>query len=113
MSPPIRSSRDIILRTARWDEAVRFYGTTLGFPIVHRAESLVGFDTGAFVLYVEKGAAHGAVFDFLAADVAALKRRLLAAGCTLVEEDASVPRCYLQDPFGLVFNLGAKDSGIA
>jgi hypothetical protein len=24
----------------------------------------------------------------------------------LVEEDPSIPRCYLRDPFGLVFNLG-------
>jgi hypothetical protein len=31
---------------------------------------------------------------------------LLKAGCVVVEEDASVPRCYLRDPFGLVFNLG-------
>jgi len=24
----------------------------------------------------------------------------------VLEEDAAVPRCYLRDPFGLVFNLG-------
>jgi hypothetical protein len=23
----------------------------------------------------------------------------------VIEEDPSVPRCYLRDPFGLVFNL--------
>jgi hypothetical protein len=28
------------------------------------------------------------------------------AGCTLIEEDASVPRCYVRDPFGVVLNIG-------
>jgi len=31
--------------------------------------------------------------------------RVLAAGCALVEEDPAVPKCYLRDPFGLVFNI--------
>ena len=111
MTALVKSSRDVILRTGNWHEAVRFYETTLGFAVIHRSEGLVGFDTGAFVLYVEKGTDHGAVFDFLTADIAATKRRLTAAGCTIIEEDSGVPRCYLQDPFGLVFNLGTRDSG--
>jgi hypothetical protein len=73
---------------------------------------MVGFDTGALVLYVEKGAEHSPVFDFLTTDVQAAKERLVAAGCSIVEENPSVPRCYLKDPFGLVFNLGTKDSGV-
>jgi hypothetical protein len=30
---------------------------------------------------------------------------LLSAGCALVEEDPAVPRCYIRDPYGLVFNI--------
>jgi hypothetical protein len=33
------------------------------------------------------------------------KGRLLAAGCKIVEENPAVPRCYIRDPFGLVFNI--------
>ncbi len=105
MSPSIASSRDIILRTDRWAEAVSFYETVLGLKIIYRSDNLVGFETGAFVLYVEKGATHGPVFEFLSSDIQSQKNRLLAAGCSLLEEDASVPRCYLKDPFGLTFNL--------
>ncbi len=108
--PDIRSSRDVILRTDRWPEAVRFYAEVLGFKVSSRAPALVGFETGALQLYVEAGPPHGPVFDFLVADVAATKARLIAAGCTLVEEDPGVPRCYLCDPFGMVFNLGLKAS---
>jgi hypothetical protein len=42
--------------------------------------------------------------------VQAAKARLIASGCMLVEEDPAVPRCYLRDPFGVVFNLGLRDS---
>ena len=68
----------------------------------------MGYDTGSFRLHVEKGSAHGPVFEFLVPEVEPAKRVLLLAGCSVVEEDASVPRCYLRDPFGMVFNLRAK-----
>ena len=71
----------------------------------------MGFETGAFCLYVEKGKAHGPVFEFLVADVQAAKRRLVAAGCTVLEEDASVPRCYVRDPYGVAFNIGQAPAG--
>jgi len=112
MNDTIRSSRDVILRTERWHEALRFYETVLGFKIVYRDEKLVGFDTGTFVLYVEHGEPHGPVFDFLTPEVQALKTRLIASGCQLLEDNPGVPRCYLQDPFGLVFNLGTRGSGV-
>jgi predicted enzyme related to lactoylglutathione lyase len=101
----IRSSRDVIIRTEAWAQATAFYETVLGLTVTHRSETLVGFETGSFCLYVEKGPQHGPVFDFLVPDLEAAKRRLLAAGCTVVEEDASVPRYYLRDPYGIVFNL--------
>jgi catechol 2,3-dioxygenase-like lactoylglutathione lyase family enzyme len=110
VNPSIRSSRDVIIRTEDWAAATHFYATILGLPVAHRAEKMQGFETGSFCLYVESGPAHGAVFDFLVPDVQAAKRRLVAAGCVVLEEDASVPRCYLRDPFGLVFNLGRADT---
>jgi predicted enzyme related to lactoylglutathione lyase len=100
-----RSSRDVIIRTADWAKATRFYGSVLGLPVTHRSKKLMGFETGAFCLYVEKGAAHGPVFDFLVPDIQAAKRRLVAAACTVLEEDPSIPRCYIRDPYGVVFNV--------
>jgi catechol 2,3-dioxygenase-like lactoylglutathione lyase family enzyme len=108
--PDISSSRDVIIRTGNWSEAVRFYEKVLGFAVSSRTATMVGFETGAFRLYVEAGPAHGPVFDFLVADVAASKAQLLAAGCVLVEEDPNLPRCYLRDPFGVVFNVGRKSA---
>ncbi|HTX99816.1 MAG TPA: VOC family protein [Bacteroidota bacterium] len=102
------STREVIIRTNNFDEAVRFYGGDLGLPISHRGDSLVGFETGSFCLYVEKGRNHGPVFEFLVPDVQETKRKLVSAGCKVLEEDPSVPRCYMEDPYGLVFNIGPR-----
>jgi 2-hydroxychromene-2-carboxylate isomerase/predicted enzyme related to lactoylglutathione lyase len=114
---PFRSTRDIIVRTPAFEEATRFYEKTLGFRSTLREPPMVGFETGAFQLFVEKGApgstapaphsssSHGPVFDLRARDVKEKRADLVAAGCTVIEEDPSVPRCYLADPFGFVFNL--------
>jgi catechol 2,3-dioxygenase-like lactoylglutathione lyase family enzyme len=111
MASAFRSSREIIIRTDDWAEATKFYESVLGLPVSHRSESIVGFETGAFCLYVEKGKEHGPVFEFLVPDVQAVKRELVAAGCTVEEEDPSIPRCYIRDPYGVVFNLGPAPSG--
>ena len=37
--------------------------------------------------------------------VDAAKQRLLAAGCRVLKDEPQVPRCYVQDPFGLIYNL--------
>lgn len=107
MKRKFQSSRDVIIRTKSWSEATKFYGSILGLAITHESETLMGFETGAFCLYVEKGKKHGPVFEFLVPNVQAAKRRLIAAGCTVLEENPSIPRCYLRDPYGVVFNLGA------
>jgi predicted enzyme related to lactoylglutathione lyase len=106
MAENLKSTREVILRTEQWADAVKFYGSVLGLPVAYEADTMVGFETGAFRLYVEKGKPHAPVFEFLVRDVQTEKARLVAAGCVVVEEDPALPRCYLRDPFGLVFNLG-------
>jgi predicted enzyme related to lactoylglutathione lyase len=105
MSNTFKASRDVIVRTEKWSEALKFYGSVLGLPITHRSETIVGFETGSFCLYVEQGKEHGPVFDFLVPNIQVAKQQLVAAGCTIIEENPAVPRCYIRDPFGLVFNI--------
>jgi predicted enzyme related to lactoylglutathione lyase len=104
------STRDIIIHTAEFDEAVRFYRDVLGLATTMNSEKLVGFETGAFQLFVDGRSPlrTGPVFEFCVADVGATKKKLLAAGCELVSEDASIPRCYIKDPHGLMFNLNPE-----
>jgi catechol 2,3-dioxygenase-like lactoylglutathione lyase family enzyme len=105
MTSPFQSTREVILRTQKWSDAVTFYRTVLGLPLAYEQPTMVGFETGAFRLYVEKGPEHPPVFELLAADFETATGKLIAAGCTIVEEDPKLPRCYLRDPYGFTFNL--------
>jgi catechol 2,3-dioxygenase-like lactoylglutathione lyase family enzyme len=90
-------------------DAAKFYEKTLGLKPTMRKDGMIGFETGSFELFVEKGSpAHGPVFDFLVADLEAARKMLIAAGCTVEEDNASVPRLYMRDPFGLVFNVAKR-----
>ena len=110
MADNFLSSREVIIRTNAWEEATHFYQSVLGLPVTYRSKTMLGFETGAFCLYVERGAEHGPVFEFLVPDVHTAKAQLIAAGCTVEEEDASVPRCYIRDPYGVVFNIAPAAS---
>jgi predicted enzyme related to lactoylglutathione lyase len=106
VSDAYRFSRDVIIRSDKFSAAIEFYASALGLPVSHRSPNIVGFETGPLQLYVERGRQHAPVFELLVADVAAAKARLLAAGCVVVEEDAGLPRCYIRDPYGMIFNIG-------
>jgi catechol 2,3-dioxygenase-like lactoylglutathione lyase family enzyme len=109
MTQTFRAGRDVIVRTEDSDGAQAFYEGVLGFRRVSESPTMCGYEAGAFRLYVEKGPAHGPVFDFLVRDVAAAKAAALAAGCVLLEEDPAVPRCYVRDPYGVAFNIGLAE----
>jgi predicted enzyme related to lactoylglutathione lyase len=106
MANAFRSSREVIIRTDALAEAAEFYRSVLGLPVVQHSETLIGIETGAFCLYIEKGEKHGPVFEFLVTDLEDAKSRLVSAGCVVVEENAAIPRCYIRDPYGVVFNIG-------
>jgi catechol 2,3-dioxygenase-like lactoylglutathione lyase family enzyme len=102
------SSRDVLIQTESFSDAGSFYESVLGLRVSHRSDTMIGFETGSFCLYVEKGPAYGPVFEFYVADLEAAKTKLLAASCRIENEDPNVPRCYVRDPFGLIFNLAEK-----
>jgi catechol 2,3-dioxygenase-like lactoylglutathione lyase family enzyme len=113
MKTKITASRDVLIQTEKLDAAVRFYESVLGLRVTHKSETLAGFETGSFCLYVEKGPAYGPVFEFYVPDLKAAKKQLVAAGCRVENEDPTIPRCYVRDPFGLIFNLSEKKDGDA
>jgi catechol 2,3-dioxygenase-like lactoylglutathione lyase family enzyme len=108
MAELVRSSRDVIVRTPDAKAAAEFYEKVLGLTVTQRVGEIIGFETGSLQLFVEQGDALPVVLDFLVQDVQATKAALVGAGCTIVEENPDIPRCYIRDPFGLLFNLGQR-----
>ncbi|HET9393669.1 MAG TPA: VOC family protein [Candidatus Rubrimentiphilum sp.] len=107
----MKSTSDVMLRAKDLQEAKNYYNGVLGFPITSESERVIGFDTGSFILYFEPGEENGSVFEFEVDDLEEAKRNLIEQGCALVEEDPDLPRCYLRDPFGLIFNLTKSYGG--
>lgn len=101
----MKATNEVIFRVRDLDRVRSYYEGALGFPIVLETDGIIGFDSGALNFYFERGDPNGAVFEHTVENLQVAKKHLIAAGCTVVEENPSVPRIYLRDPFGLVFNI--------
>lgn len=52
-------------------------------------------------LFIERGP----VLEMTVASVEDAKVRLVKNGCVIVKDEPDFPRCYVRDPFGLIYNL--------
>jgi len=104
----MKSSRDILIQTTKMDAAAIFYEKVLGFQVFERNDQLIGFETGSFRFFIDKGKSYGPVFELFVPDLKQAKKTLVENGCRIEVEDPKIPRCYVRDPFGLIFNLAEK-----
>jgi hypothetical protein len=47
----------------------------------------------------------GGVLEVTVDNVEEAKARLVKNGCEIVKDEPDFPRCYVKDPFGLIYNL--------
>jgi len=47
----------------------------------------------------------GPVLEVTVDNVVDAKQRLVGEGCEVVKDEPDFPRCYVKDPFGLIYNL--------
>lgn len=94
-----------ILIQAEDPAAAAFYVEQLGFAITGETPEMISLHGEHINLFIERGPALGPVLEVTVADVDEAKRRLMAAGCVVVKDEPEFPRCYVRDPFGLIYNL--------
>jgi predicted enzyme related to lactoylglutathione lyase len=104
----VPASRDILLQTPDIEAAAKFYEQQLGLTIFMREPNMIGLEAGELRLYLERAPALGPVLEFFVPDLEAAKRSLTASGATIEAEDPSIPRCYIRDPYGLIYNIAGK-----
>ena len=104
----MKSSRDVLIQTKKMDVAANFYENVMGFKVFKRNEHIIGFETGSFRLFLDKGEPFGPVFEFITPHFEETKRKLMKAGCRVEDEDPKIPHCYMRDPFGNIFNLAEE-----
>lgn len=101
---------DIIIRTPNPKEAAAFYVKNLGFNITDETEDMISIRGRNINLFIEKGPAHGPVLEVLVEDVEATKKRLLRSGGKILLDEPHVPRVYIQDPYGITYNVAEETS---
>src|SRR5690348_7937982 len=101
--------KDILIQAKDPQQAASFYVEHLNFTITEELPHLISLQGPNINLFIERGTPLGPVLEVFVPNVGETKTRLLQQGCTLLKEEPEVPRCYVQDPFGLIYNLAAND----
>jgi catechol 2,3-dioxygenase-like lactoylglutathione lyase family enzyme len=100
-------SRDILIQAEDPKRAASFYVEHLGFAITEETPAMVSVCGDRINLYIERGPTLGPVLEVTVDNVEEAKDRLVQQGCVIVKDEPNFPRCYIQDPFGLIYNLRA------
>jgi catechol 2,3-dioxygenase-like lactoylglutathione lyase family enzyme len=102
-----RFGTDILIQAPDLKTASAFYVQTLGFEITGEEPNMISLHGQHINLFIEQGPALGPVFEVTVDSVAEARLRLLKSGCEIVKDEPDFPRCYVKDPFGLIYNLSS------
>jgi predicted enzyme related to lactoylglutathione lyase len=99
---------DILIQAPDPKEAALFYVEQLGFEITDETPDMISLHGANINFFIERGPMLGPVLEVSVGDVATAKRRMTKAGCDILKDEPDVPRCYVRDPQGLIYNLARR-----
>jgi hypothetical protein len=100
-----RFGSDILIQAQDTRKAALFYVKQLGFEITDDNPNMIGLHGKHINLFIEPGPALGPVLEVTVDSVEKAKEQLVKNGCEIVKDEPDVPRCYVRDPYGLIYNL--------
>ena len=101
-----KMSPNIAVRTSRFAEAVDFYTNVLGFPDRSDDPELADLDASPLNLFVIGDTEfRGPVLELFVDDLEKARAKLVANGCKVLRWRGKGQDCYVQDPFGVIYNL--------
>jgi len=102
-----RMSPNIAVRTqGQFAEAVNFYTKVLGFRNRSEDPDLGDLDADPINLFVlEDDEFRGPVMELFVEDLEKAREILEANGCKVLRWRGKGQDCYIQDPFGVIFNI--------
>jgi hypothetical protein len=77
----------------------------LGFEITDKNPKMVGLHGPHINLFIEPGLPLEPVLEVTVKSVKRAKANLTRKGCRVVKDEPDFPRCYIEDPYGLIYNL--------
>jgi predicted enzyme related to lactoylglutathione lyase len=96
---------DILIQAPDPRKAADFYVEQLGFEITGDDPMIISLHGSHINLFIERGPALGPVLEVTVDSVEAARLRLVKNGCAVIKDEPDFPRCYIRDPFGLIYNL--------
>jgi predicted enzyme related to lactoylglutathione lyase len=99
-------SPNIAVRHKNYAEAVKFYSDVLGFKNRSSDPDLADFDAASINLFViEDDELSGPVMELFVKDLEAARDFLVENGCKVLRWRGKGQDCYIQDPFGVIYNI--------
>ena len=96
---------DILIQAQDPKLAASFYVEQLGFEITDEQPDMISLHGEHINLFIERGPALGPVLEVTVDSVEEAKARLVKNGCEIIKDEPDFPRCYVKDPYGLIYNL--------
>jgi hypothetical protein len=103
---------DVLIQALDPKKAASFYVDHLGFEISDETPQMVSLEGEHINLFIERGPALGPVLEVTVDSVPAAKIRLVKLGCQILKDEPEFPRCYIRDPFGLIYNLKSASAAL-
>jgi catechol 2,3-dioxygenase-like lactoylglutathione lyase family enzyme len=102
----IRMSPNIAVRHQNYSKAVEFYSKVLGFKNRSSDPELADFDANPINLFVlEDDEFSGPVLELIVNSLDNARDFLVENGCKVLRWRGKGQDCYIQDPFGVIYNL--------
>lgn len=98
-------SHCICIETPDSEAAAKFYQDVFGMEFSMSEGDSVELRSGDKLIYFDKADEHKTIFEFFVDDLDAARANLESKGCTTLRWGGKGKPCYMQDPFGNVFNL--------
>lgn len=99
-----RSNNCVSVHLPDLRKAEAFYSGVLGFRLLAKTAAQLEYDTGRFLLYINKAATvRPPIPSFTVINAAAAKAHLESSGCEIVEDRGG--GLYFKDPFGMVYDV--------
>jgi len=96
---------DILIQAQDPKSAALFYVKHLGFEITDEQPNMISIHGKHINLFIERGPALGPVLEVTVGSVEEAKVQLVKDGCEIIKDEPDFPRCYVKDPYGLIYNL--------
>jgi catechol 2,3-dioxygenase-like lactoylglutathione lyase family enzyme len=101
-----KMSPNVAVRTQNFAEAVDFYTKVLGFADRSSDPELADLEADPLNIFViADDEVSGPVMELFVDDLEKARDVLVANGCQVLRWRGKGQDCYIQDPFGVIFNI--------